>query len=424
MCIRVFLGLQKTYPLVRIQMIGAMEHLIRYVWPSIKDLRDAGEASVQGIPAALACIVLSFSAVPSNIIGIPLQDWTEILRAADAVFFAIIAFGIYRMSRAAAVAGAAFFLLDKLISFASCGPLHTLAAITIALSYMSAIRGTFAYHILQPRPGIDSRCGQSIVVNKLESDASRYLYRLKAVLSSEPQLRKIGTIALALFIPLILISDRFVNQNQPKKNEPPHSPKITMQQALDIWMNRSEKLPPDCREIADLVQKKLYCNEIDEIQKELLDIEALSKMADNPLVPLREAIMNSVNRSLFTAAIINLDYERKAKIQRKLAYTDDMLGFEHLSNLFIYNILRFYSIKKYNDGAAEDWFTYYVRTAHSSVETKIAAFSSGMSKARRSVMFSGTRQLVAHHLKEKLLHAPPGTPFEKERASRIARSAS
>ncbi|MFH1146663.1 MAG: hypothetical protein V1736_03035 [Pseudomonadota bacterium] len=400
-----------------------MEHLIRYIWPSIKDSHDAGEAAFQGVAAAAACILLSFSGAHSSIIGIPLLDRTGVFMVADAVFFAVIALGIYRMSRAAAVAGAAFFLLDKSIAFASCGLFHSVAAVAVLFSYMNSIRGTFAYHIFQPKRKTDSRRGLSTIMKRLESHASGHLVRLKAVLNSRIQLQRIGAIALALLAPLILITSTVENHDQPKISEQPHSPRMTMQQALDMWMNSREKLPPDCRELADLVQTKLYWNEINEIHKELLDIESLSKMADNPLIPLREAIMNSVNRSLFTAAIMNLDYERKNRIQRKLAYTDDMLGFEHVSNLFIYNILRFYSMKKYNDGAAEDWFTFYVKTAHSSVMTKIAAFSSGMSKAGRSTVFSGTRQLVAHHIKEKLLHAPPGMPFGKEGTSEVTHSA-
>ncbi|NEP57063.1 MAG: hypothetical protein F6K31_08565 [Symploca sp. SIO2G7] len=78
---------------------------------------------------------------------IPLDAWSFI----DAGLFAAIAWGIHKMSRIAAIAGLALYIIEIIYkclngSFSSSG---TWLVIIITLAFINSVRGTFAYHKLR-----------------------------------------------------------------------------------------------------------------------------------------------------------------------------------------------------------------------------------------------------------------------------------
>ncbi len=66
----------------------------------------------------------------------------------DAAMFALIAYGIHKKSRTAAVSGLCVYLLERLYMLKSGGANGggaTLMAMFLTLAFVTAIRGTFAY---------------------------------------------------------------------------------------------------------------------------------------------------------------------------------------------------------------------------------------------------------------------------------------
>ena len=76
----------------------------------------------------------------------------------DAGLFALIAFGIYKMSRLAAVLGLLLYLWGQLSQILATGKTNFILVILFTLYFIHGIRGTFAYHKLkkqQPEPVMD-----------------------------------------------------------------------------------------------------------------------------------------------------------------------------------------------------------------------------------------------------------------------------
>ncbi len=118
-----------------------------WFWPTIEDEGSAQAATksavgVSGFIAAVTALLSILSIAYRKPIG-GIDAWG----LADAVIFAVIAWRIHKMSRAWAIVGILMYLLEvgyKLVTSPS-GALGVLTIVFI-LAYISAIRGTFAYH--------------------------------------------------------------------------------------------------------------------------------------------------------------------------------------------------------------------------------------------------------------------------------------
>jgi hypothetical protein len=122
------------------------------LFPTTENLSDAQKVARQGTWAA--CFVAGMTVVFALIsiatptpLGIPMNAWSLI----DAVIFGVIAWGIYRLSRVAAVAALIYYTIGQVSMIAasvesgrkySVGPV----AILMVLAFVNSIRGTFAYH--------------------------------------------------------------------------------------------------------------------------------------------------------------------------------------------------------------------------------------------------------------------------------------
>jgi hypothetical protein len=122
-----------------------------WFWPKIEDERSAETATnsavaVSGFVAAVTALLSILSIIYRKPIG-----GVDGLGLIDAVVFAVIAWRIHKMSRAWAIVGILMYLFEvgyKLVTSPS-GALGILTIVFI-LSYISAIRGTFAYHRYRP----------------------------------------------------------------------------------------------------------------------------------------------------------------------------------------------------------------------------------------------------------------------------------
>ena len=71
---------------------------------------------------------------------------------ADAAIFAIVAIGIYKMSRVAAVAGLCLYVLERAYAWATVGPKSPVIAAILILAFVNSVRGTFACRKWKTRP--------------------------------------------------------------------------------------------------------------------------------------------------------------------------------------------------------------------------------------------------------------------------------
>lgn len=120
------------------------------LWPPIYDIGSARDAAMRGVYAALLVVI------GSTLLAFWKHDLFTLL---DATLFAIIAFGIYKMSRAASVVGLCLYIIEHVEKFSPRTAIPLIAGIsagiyqlglsTFILMYLSSIRGTFAFHKLK-----------------------------------------------------------------------------------------------------------------------------------------------------------------------------------------------------------------------------------------------------------------------------------
>ncbi len=125
--------------------------------PQIATLSDAQKVGRQGTWAA--CFVAGLTALVavaalSGILppGFPISGWALV----DAALFGVIAWGIYRMSRVAAVAGLVVYILERIYMQSALGAkagAGIVVTILIILAFINAVRGTFAYHRMKTADG-------------------------------------------------------------------------------------------------------------------------------------------------------------------------------------------------------------------------------------------------------------------------------
>lgn len=116
-------------------------------WPDISTLEQArsaamGGAAVAGIVAAVTLAFTLYAVYREPVLNI--TAWSFV----DVVLFVVIAIGIWRLSRVAAVAGLALYIVEQGYQFVSVGPKNPVMAILFILVLIHSVRGTFSYHRL------------------------------------------------------------------------------------------------------------------------------------------------------------------------------------------------------------------------------------------------------------------------------------
>ena len=117
-------------------------------WPDVSTLEQArsaamGGAAVAGIVAAVTLAFTLYAVYKEPVLNI--TAWSFL----DAALFVVVAIGIWRLSRTAAVAGLALYIVEQGYQLVSAGPKNPVMAILFILFLVNAIRGTFSYHRLK-----------------------------------------------------------------------------------------------------------------------------------------------------------------------------------------------------------------------------------------------------------------------------------
>ena len=131
-------------------------------WPDLSDLESAREASRQGMWAALALAGMTAFAMLAE--SPTVKSFVDPrLVVPQMLLFLAIAYGIYRFSKPAAIAGLACFVVCQLYALtkfvAQSGDRRfTVLAITLLIvAFINGVRGTFAYHrLLKANSGVAS----------------------------------------------------------------------------------------------------------------------------------------------------------------------------------------------------------------------------------------------------------------------------
>lgn len=113
------------------------------LWPDVADMESARAASRQGMWAAILVAVVTGLVASFGLLGV--DAWAFV----DVAVFGAIAFGIYRLSRFAAVAGLLLFIIERVTMFSQTMSSGGILAIVLLLAFGNGARGSFAYHKLR-----------------------------------------------------------------------------------------------------------------------------------------------------------------------------------------------------------------------------------------------------------------------------------
>jgi hypothetical protein len=118
-----------------------------WYWEDVSTLSGAEKAITGGfwaavIVAGITSLVAALSLAGVNLFGIDAKAFL------DAALFAGIAFGIWRKSRFAAVAGLCLYVLERIYMMQRTGVSGIFMGIIFTLLFINAVRGAFAYHRL------------------------------------------------------------------------------------------------------------------------------------------------------------------------------------------------------------------------------------------------------------------------------------
>lgn len=112
---------------------------LSWIWPDVLDENSAKWAAKSAFYAAsIVAIMTTIIAVSSEVI--------DIIALSEAIIFAIIAFGILKMSRVAAVCGLSIYILEKIYAWIIMENRITVSSFFILLFLLHGVRGAFAYH--------------------------------------------------------------------------------------------------------------------------------------------------------------------------------------------------------------------------------------------------------------------------------------
>jgi hypothetical protein len=117
------------------------------LWQEVSTSAGARAAANHGVGAAGIVAAVTLGATLLSMSGtavLGLNAWAFL----DVGLFAAVAFGIWRMSRTAAVLGLGLYLFEQVYQLVVAGPLNPIMAMFFTLFFVHGVRGTFAFHRL------------------------------------------------------------------------------------------------------------------------------------------------------------------------------------------------------------------------------------------------------------------------------------
>jgi len=117
-----------------------------YLWPKITDVESSKKAAKQGILVFVFCIVVTSVALIMSYFQNKAVLGMNSYALVDLVLFVIIAFGMYKMSRLAAVCGLILYVIERIVTVNNMNGVSFIVMFVLIMMLINCIRGTFAYH--------------------------------------------------------------------------------------------------------------------------------------------------------------------------------------------------------------------------------------------------------------------------------------
>ena len=122
------------------------------LWPDTSHLDGAKAAARKGLWAAcLVVVAVTGLAFYSEFVS-PLLIF-DIWGLIDSLLFALVAVGIWRLSRIAAIVGLGFYLAEQWYLWTISGLGNPIVALLLTLMFVNGVRGTVAFHRLNVQSG-------------------------------------------------------------------------------------------------------------------------------------------------------------------------------------------------------------------------------------------------------------------------------
>jgi hypothetical protein len=197
---------------------------------------------------------------------------------------------------------------------------------------------------------------------------------------------------------------------------------LTMQRGWDYWMEGKGRLSREDRRIVELVRQVLSNSAIEDIRKELLELEKTSTDAREPLIPLRTAFMDAADTSVLNQTIMKLDDRTRKQVREKLGdlYTDEILLWGYLAKGLMCRILRWYTSVKCADTASGDWFDSYLEICRQRAANIVDIIRQWKPDGNEK---SGLHEVISRmdekqgldRIRQKFLEVPKGTSIVQDR---------
>jgi hypothetical protein len=165
-----------------------------WVWPAIDTPEAARSATRQAFWAAVYCASVTSLLALLSVLDIQLfPKWHFDLGALlDAGIFGLIAWGLAKHSKLAALAGLLFYLFETVDRWIAIGPINLVLTGIMILAFVSGVRGTFAYQAArQPPPTStpkDERYNPSLIHQPLYQPIVQ-CWRCKSPIEVTPAIR-------------------------------------------------------------------------------------------------------------------------------------------------------------------------------------------------------------------------------------------
>ena len=149
-------GRPDEHPRTSKEVATATKSRWNWLWPAVGTQESARSATRQAFWVAVYCASATSVFALLGAFGIQLfPQWKFDLAAlADAGMFALIAWGLHKQSRFAAVSGLALYSFETIDRWIAVGPKNPVLAGIFILAFIAGVRGTFAQHAAaKAKPG-------------------------------------------------------------------------------------------------------------------------------------------------------------------------------------------------------------------------------------------------------------------------------
>lgn len=186
-----------------------------------------------------------------------------------------------------------------------------------------------------------------------------------------------------------------------------------------VWQEWPEAADQDAEEHArrSAVFSAVTPRHREAVLDDLRKFEERALAEREPLLVIRQELMDSIDRRMLNREILSLPDEMKARLREQSGevIANDREAIEYLAaNELRLEILREYGARRYGDRAPQDWFEVYEhaarlkqRTARNYIARSLSGELDDDSNARHQAISLVDSQLRAH-----LLRVAPGTRFE------------